>query len=221
MVNKCDIKIMASPKRYVHVLNTCNVLGLDIDADVFFDDRPNGGDAFYTFKKTILLPFDDGITHRVVLQDDLLLCHDFKNTVNRLISLKQNAIFTLHCSRSVIKKDWVVKDSPSIIKINGCCVWGQANVFPIDMIEDMFKWAHKNIGANIIHDDSLVGQFAKANGIEVYTTAPGLVQHLEPNSSLLGFNDKRKTSKVFDMNCDKYNWENFSEKIVNISAFDF
>jgi hypothetical protein len=142
--------------------------------------------------------------------------------INVLIQKKPNAIFTLFCPRKIIgDKTSVSKESPSIIRINGGCVWGPANVFPVDIINKMFDWGRNLRGDNILHDDSLVGQFANANGVQVYTTSPGLVQHLAPNSSLLGYNDKRKISKVFDIDCDQYDWTSCVEKSVNIAALDF
>ena len=64
---------MGSEKRKDNILKMKEFLNLS-DSDIFLDDRPNGGHALYTARKTWELPFNDDTTHRCVLQDDLEVC---------------------------------------------------------------------------------------------------------------------------------------------------
>lgn len=215
---KCDIKIMAAPKRYANVLNTCNVLGLDIEKDAFFDDREGGGVPYYTARKTLELPYaDDSVTHRCILQDDIIVSHGFPKIIDQIVSEFPNAIITLFCSRSILKEMMDKNPSSRYVKIGKCGVYGQGVIFPRWMIPEMFAWAEREAnGREILHDDVLYGFYALANGVEVYTTLPNIIQHNCPTSSLLGYNNKNKTSKVFDMNADQLDWSK-AGKILSVS----
>lgn len=207
---KCDIKIMASPKRYAYVLNTCKVLGLDIEKDVFFDDRPTGGDAAYTSEKTWSLPFDsDDITHRCVIQDDVLCCKDFRQALDSIVAARENAVFSLFCP-SLKLKEFAEKDGiPQFVKITKGGMYGPAIVMPRSEISNVYAWGRElSGGKRILHDDVLFGEYALAHGMSIYTTVPSLIQHICPDRSLLGYNDKRKISKVFDMDACQYDWIN-------------
>jgi hypothetical protein len=72
-MNKVDVKIMAVKPRRKFVLQMCERLGLDEKDTVIYDDRPNGGGPLYTCRKCWEAPIPDGVTHRIVLQDDLLI----------------------------------------------------------------------------------------------------------------------------------------------------
>jgi hypothetical protein len=74
-----DIRIMAHPMRKDNVLKTLRTLNLSPSV-VSWDDRPadKGGDAIYTARKAWTCPLPLDCTHRVVLQDDILLCDNFK-----------------------------------------------------------------------------------------------------------------------------------------------
>lgn len=216
---KCDIKIMASPKRYAYVLNMCKVMGLDIEKDVFFDDRENGGSAAYTSEKTWNLPFEDGVTHRCVLQDDLIVCGDFADTLNRIVNVKPNAMFSLFCPQSRMEDYARRYGVPQLVKNKRGGIWGQAVVAPREIVGDFYNWGRKvaeEHNAKVFHDDVMFGEYALEHGIEVYIPIPGIVQHLCPTRSLLGFNNKNKVSKVFDMQAGQMDWEAAVESAISI-----
>lgn len=205
---KCDVKIMAAPSRYAYVLNTCKVLGLDIDRDVFFDDRPNGGDAAYTSERTWGLPFEsDEITHRCVIQDDVLCCRSFRTVLDQLVSLKPDAVFCLFCPSLKLKEFQDADGMPQLVKITRGGMYGPAIVMPRTAVASVYDWGREQAaGQRILHDDVLFGEYALAHGMPIYTTIPSVVQHICPDRSLLGYNDKRKVSKVFDMDACQFDW---------------
>lgn len=207
---KCDIKIMASPRRYGSVLNICKILNLDVEKDVFFDDRPNGGDAAYTSERTWDLPFeDDSITHRCVLQDDVLLCRGFKDALAKLIERFPNDVFSLFCPSAKMVDLCEKYDIPQIVEIRKCGVYGPAVVMPREYIAFMYAWGREIAnGCKIVHDDVLIGEYALAHNMKVYTTIPSLIQHAQPTNSLLGYGRESKVSKVFDMDAGKLDWAN-------------
>ena len=222
---KCDIKIMASPKRYAYVLNLCKILNLDIDKDVFFDDRPNGGDAAYTSEHTWDLPFEfDDITHRCVIQDDVIVCKNFERAINQIVECFANDIFSLFCPSLKMFDIQKKSNEHQIVDIKRCGVYGPAIIMPRSIIYDVYLWGRKiSDNAKIIHDDVLIGEYALAHGLHVYTTVPSLVQHAEPVRSLLGYGRESKVSKVFDINSGLLDWSNancdFSVTIPNSMKF--
>lgn len=208
---KCDFKIMASPFRYAYVMNMCKVLELNIEQDVFFDDRPNGGSAYYTSQRTWELPMDHDITHRCVLQDDLLLCHGFKGIIQKLVNAHPEAIWTLFSSRMNLAEIFERNKDTRVVKVEKCGIWGQAVIIPKQYLSDMYAWASdvaEKHGAVPYHDDVMYGEYALEHGIDVLTTMPGTVQHMCPTRSLLKLNNQKKVSKIFSIDADTYDWSN-------------
>lgn len=212
---KCDIKIMASPKRYAHVLNTCKILGLDIDKDVFFDDRPSGGDAAYTSEKTWSLPFEsDEVTHRCVLQDDVLCCKNFESVLNTIVNQYPEDMFSLFCPSSKMIAIKQRSNKPQFVNIKKCGVYGPAIVVPRNIISRIYVWGRLVAGdSKIVHDDVLFGEYALEHRLRVLTTVPNLVQHLCPTQSLLGYGRESKVSKCFDMEAGNLDWSMANDDI--------
>lgn len=212
---KCDIKIMASPKRRDFVEEMVERLHLDITKDVFFDDRTNPSGAMYTARRTWQLPFEDGVTHRCVLQDDVLTGKDFEQIIQRLVNTYPDEVFSLFCSRTALAD--ISKDG-NYVEIGGCGVWGQGVIMPRLHIQPMFDWVD-SINPDYPHDDTAIGEYAKTHGLRVLTTVPNLIQHNCPTASLLGYNNKNKTSKVYyPGNVHSINWEYKAKKLPSIYA---
>ena len=191
---KCDVKIMAVKPRRNMVLAMCEKMGLREEDIVIYDDRPNGGGTRYTCQKCWEAPVPEGVTHRVVLQDDLLLCNDFVDIINKIVNAQPEFIFSLFCSR--LKPEMAIPDSPYII-IKGRNAWGQGMLMPIKYVKPMFKWADKELGPDFPFDDGIYAWWAGAEGLQIMSTIPSTMQHLCPTQSTLGYNDNRKISKVW------------------------
>lgn len=205
---KIDIRIMASPKRRSHVLSMLEELGLD-ESVVSYDDRPNGGSPMYTAKKAWLSPVPEGVTHRIVLQDDVEMVNDFVNILHRAVSNFPYSIWSLYEGQSVKYEDraW---NSP-YIRIKGCCCYGVALLMPVEFIVPCFDWAEEMLGSDYKHDDCAIGLYALINGLTVFSTIPSLVQHLAPTNSLMkGHNRESKVSAVYEGKniSGKYDWDN-------------
>lgn len=210
MKYKCDVKIMAVKPRRKMVLKMCEQLGLSEEECVIYDDRPSGGGTLYTCRKCWESPVADGVTHRVVLQDDLELCNDFIATINKIINVNPEFIFTLFCPR--VRYSHAVDDSPYVI-IKGWNTWGQGIVMPVSYVKPMFEFADRELGADFPYDDGIYAWWAKRERIWIATTIPSTIQHLCPSDSTLGYNNKNKVSKVWrGKDLSDVNWE--SKKIA-------
>lgn len=198
---KCDIKIMGSPKRIGNIEKMRQKLGLSV-TDIFLDNRPNGGHAMYTARRTWGLKFEEGVTHRCVLQDDLDICEGFEKAINRIVEQNPDCIISIYNPMKPMNGK-----SP-YIKIVGCDLWGQALIIPKDIIPKIFEWVD-SINPDYPHDDVAIAEYARIHGVTVLATRDSLVQHLGHNTSLLGYNNKNKVSKVFlgDKSAETIEWE--------------
>lgn len=190
---KCDIKIMGCEKRFQNIMNEVFLLNLDIVHDVFIDDRRSGGDALYTAYKTWVLPHKEEITHRLVLQDDVLPNKDLLAIANKLCNLYPNAVISLYSSRKDCMKS---KSENLLVEVERGGVTGQAILAPIDLPQKAFNWA-LSINDKFPHDDVAISEYARTNCIPIYLTKYSFVQHLNPTKSLLGFNNAGKYAKNF------------------------
>lgn len=187
------------------VLAMCEKMGLSESDTVIYDDRPNGGGTLYTCSKCWEAPVPDGITHRVVLQDDLLLCNDFCGIINRIVNAQPDLIFSLFCSR--LKLSDAVADTPYYL-IKGTNAWGPGMLMPLKHVKPMFEFSDRELGADFPYDDGIYIWYARQNKIPIATTIPSTIQHLCPTQSTLGYNNKNKVSKVWiGEDVSGYNWD--------------
>ena len=208
---KLDIRIMGVKKRRELILSELEKLGLSEDI-VIYDDRPNGGNAMYNARRAWLSPFMD-CTHRLVLQDDLILCDKFTEILENCIRMFPEAVWTLFNSRLRAVRD------TRFFRFSGQEIWGQAVVMPIKIISECFNWIEETLGKDYPHDDRGIELFLREihPEIPVVTTAPSLIQHLCPTESQLGYNNRNKVSKVWKgENVTMYGWDNPDIKSIGI-----
>ena len=184
------------------------------DVKVFYDDRPQEErkGTYYTQLKCIEDALNGDYTHLVLLQDDILLVNDFDKCIKELIKFKPYDLWTLFCPR--ICEANTEEPYGQIFPAN---TWGQGNVIEIGMLKEIMKFREEKI-PNYIYDDGLYLMYCIENNLPVYTTRVGLLQHLCPTDSTLGYNNKNKVSKVFlgEDIYDKVNWKSRDYKKFNL-----
>lgn len=194
MEYKVDVKIMAVKPRRKIVLSMLEKLGLSEEETVIYDDRPHGGGTLYTCRKCWEAPVPEGVTHRLVLQDDVLLCDNFLEIMNRIVNTHPEFIFTLYCPR--LRFEDAIPNSPYII-IKGCNTWGPGNMMPVSYIKPIFDFVDAELGHDFPFDDGIYSWWAQREKVYIASTIPSTVQHLCPTESTLGYNNKSKVSKVW------------------------
>ena len=209
---KVDVRIMACRERRPLVLEMLKKLNMDERIVVWAGKEDDN--AMKTARKAWLSSVEEDVTHRLVLQDDLLLCDGFMNYVEQIAKKYPNQIINLYNSR--IKFEDRKLNTP-YIKISGYGIYGQAIMMKIDYIGRMFYLIDKYLGEDYPHDDCAIGVFAGIKKIDVLSTIPSLLQHLCPTESLLKFNDRRKVSKVWMGEQIGEEWLNFESDEINIS----
>lgn len=170
-IKTADVKIMAHPSRRENVLKILKQLNMD-ESIVVYDDREGGGDALYTARKAWLAPLPPEKTHRLVLQDDVLLCDNFLSIVYDIINTLRDSVISLF---NLVPAD-LVKNKECCYKkyetLSGCAI-----IMPVIYIKDCWRWIDANCSENK-HDDLLISEYCKKHLINMFTTIPAIVQHL-------------------------------------------
>jgi hypothetical protein len=191
---KLDVKIMGVKKRADLISDLLGRLGLDISY-VVLDDRgfAGGGDAWYNAKRAWLSPVPEGVTHRLVLQDDVMVCDNFLKICNKIINVFPDVIFTLY-GGTWIKPQYRKNDSP-YVNVRGCGIGGVATIIPVEHISKMMVWSDKVLGEDYKHDDGRIGFYALCNGVKILGTIPDLTDHRPVDTCIRGHNRKDRVSK--------------------------
>lgn len=142
---------------------------------IHYDDRPNGGSPLYTCKKAWLSPVDAGITHRIVLQDDVAVCDDFLEIAAAIAETHPKAIVSFFPFQFQTTIPGIAEcGTPYFLArpISGCGV-----MMPVEYIEPCFDYIRERYD-DAVDDDQGMSFWANSNGVLALTTIPALVQHL-------------------------------------------
>lgn len=168
-----DIKICGVAARLPHIETMLQKLNLDM-SDVFLDDRPHGGYASYTTKKALLSP-RDGLTHRVILQDDVEVCDTFYEVVKEIIKTHPEKIIALFTVDNHVDRFMDYSVGTPYVQ-NNYNVSGAGWIIPVDYIDDYLGHCLR-FGDNFAEDVALFS-WATLNKIVILNTVPSLIQHL-------------------------------------------
>lgn len=198
-----DIRIMASPKRAENVQKLLSKLGLTSDS-VTWDDRPNGGDAMYTAKKTWLHSLPERATHRLVLQDDVDVCGNLKDVVERIIKAQPNKVISLINFLHPLNYPNAY-NSPyyTVHTFAGCAI-----IMPSQIIKPCMKWCDESDNEVLKpHDDLMISEYCQIHGVPMLTVLPCIVQHPDKDSLLSQTYDWKRTSDLYDEKANG-DWDN-------------
>lgn len=150
--------------------------------DIIYDERQGGGYAFPMLKKAWLDPYADEETHRVVLNDDLELCNNFREICEQIAKAQPNSIvsfFTTYLNSSFCDQEIQKIQTPYIRHDVG--IFGCAIMMPKDVAIECMEYTN-NYYPDIKFESRAFTQFARERGIPIITTLPGLVQHIGDES---------------------------------------
>lgn len=173
---RLSVAIMAHRKRerYMPYL----LSKLQIDADRIVWDQKN--DRWDTGRRS-QLAFDPEATHHVVVQDDALLCNDFKEGLVNAIRSKPDNPISLYTGKvrplgpfvqrmvneaDKLGRTWIRMDGP---------LWGVAVCTPVKYIESMVTYCDKLVG--IANYDMRMTKYFQSRSLKCYYTIPSLVSH--------------------------------------------
>jgi len=172
-----DIKIYGVHQRDFLIESLRKSLNLSKE-DIIYDDRPNGGLVMYTFCKAFSQPYSD-ITHRLCLPDDMIVCNNFIEIINKIINAQSDKIVCLfpycfHEHEVLYEKVY----SP-YIRNNGI-VTGNGIIMPVQYIEPFINWSKETFKDKfeLVREENALYRWAKINNIQIINTIPSPVQHI-------------------------------------------
>ncbi len=176
-----DFKIIASRKRQEMAESLRDVLGLT-DDDIIYDDRPDGGNPLVPTREAWLKPHETGVTHRVVLNEDVQVCENFKNICDQMAHSHPDCAFSLFTMEldGEIHDDFIGRlDTPYVR--HDWALWGCAILMPLAMVDECFNYIAINFDENV-HESYGIFSFLKHKGIPILATIPVTVQHIGDDS---------------------------------------
>jgi hypothetical protein len=107
------------------------------EENIFYDDRPNGGDPLYTAKKAYLSDCGNA-THLICLQDDVEVCNNFKEICNKIITMHPDKVISLFPFNYLKQTEEL--DNLKSPYIKTFLVSGQGIIMPTKYIKSCFEW---------------------------------------------------------------------------------
>lgn len=166
--------------------------------DITYDDRENGGNAYYTIRKALLSPINEDTTHLLVLPDDMQLCNNFLEKLEFIVNKFPKKIISLYpCFCNSLGHIYNTPYHRVVILAAG------GLVFPVQIIKEMIEWIdncytkYTRLSSDTLIDDVAIQAWAKDYSVDMITIIPALVQHIGDNS-LLGDFPIRKTNFFID-----------------------
>ena len=189
-MEKLDIKIYGIEERQDNIFKNKMLLNLS-DCDIFISEQSTRTKIedkwpYSACKKAFTQPIPAGVTHRLVLQDDVELCNDFLYYANKIINAHPDAIFFL-TSVDTKEGNFYKKNSISPYRRLAPYITGCSILIPVKYIDDLFESLDKEypqIKIGRPHEDAAIITYARRHKIPLLTTVPALTQHLGKSSSL-------------------------------------
>lgn len=179
---KSDYKIMGIPERGENIEVLKQQLGIT-DDDVFLDTE-HRKNPMWTWKQTATLPMESDVTHRVIVQDDSILCEDFKEFCKYLIKRFPEDII-IPCNKYDTHLPSGVVFQP------GYCPSGKAYIIPVEYIKPIIECQEKEFPDHR-DDDNMICYWAHHNNVRVLSLNPSVVDVL--GESTIGHNGKKAVS---------------------------
>lgn len=168
-IKSFDIRIIARPSRRNNVLKLLSQLNLNEDIIIYSNENE---DAFDVIRRAWLSPMSPNVTHRLVLQDDIIICDNFINIVNDIINTVPDKTLSLF---NMVPSSFVRDRKCNYRQCD--CLLNQAIVIPKTIVLNYLDWTDKHYN-DTSHNILSLTTYCRRAGIDMYTTIPSLVQYV-------------------------------------------
>lgn len=201
MTVKVDIAIMTCSARWGYAEAIAKKIGGDVT--IIYD---NGGYVWGTAKRCWEALAEMDGSHALLLQEDILICQDFRATVEHCAELQPGKALGFYANRRPVDEARERGDSWVVIPDG---VWGQATCFPTEWVSPMLEWVATSDHYSTHYrrrvcdfppdrwDDRKTTAWLEYMGRPVYCTVPSLVQHRKPSTSLVGNSNRNRVARWF------------------------
>lgn len=181
--------IQAHPKRAALATELANSIH---PCDVVYDPEPLASpNAWRCYRRALELT-PAGATHRVVIQDDAIVCRHFTQVIPRVVAARPDKMVALFVAgmphQSRMRVYWACDREEPFADLSWdqwvpavAVVWPVAVIAPVLEFVDAQRWP-----ASFTADDEIIGRATRSLGIEVLATVPSLVEHPDDVDSLAG-----------------------------------
>lgn len=180
--------VMAHPSRALYARRLCRRLGRG--TRIVYDPDPEGpANPWRTARSAwAALEATSGITHGLVVQEDIIPCRQFLSHAKRALEAKpaRVASFFLGNNATVTWQRMLVAQSASdaswVEGFHASWVPALALALPVDLIPSLVEF---DDGSQPIADDEVYGRWCRLHGLAWHATIPSLVDHDDDAPSLM------------------------------------
>lgn len=177
-------------------------LAVEMGGEVVYDPDPDSPvkQAWRTYRRALELT-PAWATHRVVVQDDALLCKHFAEVLPRVVAARPDNLVVLFVPGT--PPTWVnpllhacSRDEPFALMPSTSWVPAIAVVWPARLVHagldfvDKQRWPQRFLEVTGA-DDEIIGRMRRGLNEEVWATVPSLVEHPDVHPSLMGRREAR------------------------------
>lgn len=198
---KLSVAIISVPKRYDRACALADILELDRHK-IVVDVHHRGS---WWGHKTAWEALDEGATHQLTLEEDVMPCYNFMNHFTSALEVNPNSLITPYVSRAQHGVGYALKHDLSWIAQR----WGasgQGVCMPVDMLKRFLTWERIWCPFEMPYEDSRLWAYAHTFDILTYVTVPQLIEHTAPMDSSLGFNNRGKVAYQFKQDDTFIDW---------------
>lgn len=127
--------------------------------------------------------YDPTADFHVVIQDDAIICENFKEIAERTIGHGDEYAYNFYFGNRQKYKGIATAGMEKGFIISNWTSWGVAICLPTKLIPEMIAYCDK---MKTLHDDTRIARFLKHKKIKIFFPMPSLVDHRTDEQSLVG-----------------------------------
>lgn len=143
----------------------------DIDFKVVTDDSGSSWGGL----KRVIESVDGRCSHLLVIQDDVIVCKDFLETVEKIVQIHPEQTISFFSPYQEIDKAMRKRQEFIAVEV---FYYAQAYVMPMAKVRDFYNFSVHHISQKITQDDRRLAMFHLHRNEPVWVSAPSLVEHL-------------------------------------------
>ena len=174
---KLSVALFSHPVRSQKLQRTLQLLGDSVPIEVILDKQSEG---IWPTAMRAWRAYAPDATHHLVLQDDIIPCRDFLQSIPSIIRHLSKDASVSFCDN--------VPAMHYALKTNRLWVYSQqvrhaqALLQPVTQIEPFILWSEWNVRPSYYHDDGRLEMYLHSIGKKMWHTAPSLVSHDDDGS---------------------------------------
>jgi hypothetical protein len=177
---KIDIHIIGVCARQENINKTLKALNLSEDI-VSYDDRPNGGACLYNAKKVYRRPVPEGVTHRVIIADDVQVCNNFIDICTQIVETHPDKLIGLFPFFNMKKSDYA--DNLKTPYVEAMLAAGMGMIIPVEHLDKCTAWIEHHLPEDY-PEDLAVSMWCSIHKVPIINTIPAVIQHIGDDSIL-------------------------------------